>query len=216
MGPEEILIYFWEGAPRPPKRKCDRPKNLEVFLVNFQNMWRFRLERGINFHGSLLKYILFQVDDLMPHIKWIFCHISGGNENKAKQGQLCWAWAGPELGNKAKLSPAKLGLRLSLAIKKVPNAFPISTNYLHSIPSTKKFQFEAISLLVHTFPRVAQAMWWVAQAMCSGLRRLCGGWVAGSAENITISVQLKLGLGLSLAIKLNSAQLNWGLGWAWQ
>ena len=77
--------------------------------------------------------------------------------------------------NKAKLSPAKLGLRLSLAIKKVPNAFPISTNYLHSIPSTKKFQFEAISLLVHTFPRVAQAMWWVAQAMWSGLRRLCGG-----------------------------------------
>ena len=43
MGPEEIHIYFWEGAPRPPKRKCDRPKNLEVFLVNFQNMWRFGL-----------------------------------------------------------------------------------------------------------------------------------------------------------------------------
>ena len=36
MGPEEIHIFFWEGAPRPPKRKCDRPKNLEVFLVNFQ------------------------------------------------------------------------------------------------------------------------------------------------------------------------------------
>ena len=36
MGPEEIHIYFWEGAPRPPKSKCDRPKNLEVFLVNFQ------------------------------------------------------------------------------------------------------------------------------------------------------------------------------------
>ena len=36
MGPEEIHIYFWEGAPRPPKRKYDRPKNLEVFLVNFQ------------------------------------------------------------------------------------------------------------------------------------------------------------------------------------
>ena len=36
MGPEEIHIYFWEGAPRPPKRKCDRPKNLEVFLINFQ------------------------------------------------------------------------------------------------------------------------------------------------------------------------------------
>ena len=36
MGPEEIHIYFWEGAPRPLKSKCDRPKNLEVFLVNFQ------------------------------------------------------------------------------------------------------------------------------------------------------------------------------------
>ena len=36
MGPEEIHIYFWEGTPCPPKRKCDRPKNLEVFLVNFQ------------------------------------------------------------------------------------------------------------------------------------------------------------------------------------
>ena len=35
MGPEEIHIYFWEGAPRPLKSKCDRPKNLEVFLVNF-------------------------------------------------------------------------------------------------------------------------------------------------------------------------------------
>ena len=37
MGPEEIHIFFWGGAPRPPKRKCDRPKNFELFLVNFQN-----------------------------------------------------------------------------------------------------------------------------------------------------------------------------------
>ena len=36
MGPEEIHINFWEAATRPTKRKCDRPKNLEVFLVNFQ------------------------------------------------------------------------------------------------------------------------------------------------------------------------------------
>ena len=36
MGPEEIHIYFWEGAPRHPKRKYDQPKNFEVFLVNFQ------------------------------------------------------------------------------------------------------------------------------------------------------------------------------------
>ena len=24
------------GRSEPPKRKCDRPKNLEVFLINFQ------------------------------------------------------------------------------------------------------------------------------------------------------------------------------------
>ena len=36
MGPEEIHTFLWGGAPRPPKRICDRPKNLEVFLVNFQ------------------------------------------------------------------------------------------------------------------------------------------------------------------------------------
>ena len=37
MGPEEIHIFFWEGAPRPPKSKCDRPKNLEVFFSQFSN-----------------------------------------------------------------------------------------------------------------------------------------------------------------------------------
>ena len=36
-------------------------------------------------------------------------------------------------------------------------------------------QLEPISILFLTFPKVAQAMWWVAQAMWSGLRRLCGG-----------------------------------------
>ena len=36
-------------------------------------------------------------------------------------------------------------------------------------------QLEPISILFLTFPEVAQAMWWVAQAMWSGLRRLCGG-----------------------------------------
>ena len=30
---------------------------------------------------------------------------------------------------------------------------------------------------------IVQAMWWVAQAMWSGLRRLCGGWVAYYSEN---------------------------------
>ena len=47
----------------------------------------------------------------------------------------------------------------------------ISTLYLVQ----KKFQFEAISLLVHTFPRVAQAM-------CSGLRRLCAGLIENEAK----------------------------------
>ena len=69
MGPEEIHIYFWEGAPRPPKRKCDRPKNLEVFLVNFQNMWRFCLVwKGVDIFIFLV--------DLLPHML-----------------SLGWAWA---------------------------------------------------------------------------------------------------------------------------
>ena len=72
----------------------------------------------------------------------------------------------------------------------------ISTLYLVQ----KKIQFEAISLLVHTFPRVAQAMWWVAQAMWSGLRRLCGGLI----ENKAKLSPAKLGLRLSLAIKEGS------------
>ena len=46
MGPEEIHIFFWEGAPRPPKSKCDRPKNLEVFLVNFQIFSQFSTKPG--------------------------------------------------------------------------------------------------------------------------------------------------------------------------
>ena len=65
------------------------------------------------FLARLLRNILFRIfchisgwssatylGDLLPHIWWIFCHISGGNENNAKPGQLCWAGAGPELGNK--------------------------------------------------------------------------------------------------------------------
>ena len=37
------------------------------------------------------------------------------------------------------------------------------------------FQTEPISILFLTFPKVAQAMWWVTQAMWSRLRRLSGG-----------------------------------------
>ena len=42
MGPEEIHIFFWEGAQRPPKRKCDRPKNLEVFFSQFSKSLSFQ------------------------------------------------------------------------------------------------------------------------------------------------------------------------------
>ena len=51
MGPEEIHIYFFEGAPHPPKSKSDRPKNLEVFFSQFSNPLscmntKFQLPRG--------------------------------------------------------------------------------------------------------------------------------------------------------------------------
>ena len=69
----------------------------------------------------------------------------------------------------------ELGLRLSLEIKKVPNVFPITYKLFHNIIHRQMFQTEPILILFPTFPRVAQAMWWVAQAMWSGLRRLCGG-----------------------------------------
>ena len=60
MGPEEIHIYFWKFFSQFSK------------YVKVQ----FGLERGRYFHGSLLKNILFQVGDLLPHIWVIFCHIS--------------------------------------------------------------------------------------------------------------------------------------------
>ena len=77
----------------------------------------------------------------------------------------------------------------------------MSANYSHSIPITNFSQFEAIYILVHTFSRVAQAMWWVAQAMWSGLRRLCGGVDSDYKANLSPA---KLGLRLSLAIKEGS------------
>ena len=43
-------------------------------------------------------------------------------------------------------------------------------------------QLEPISILFLTFPKVAQAMWWVAQAMWSGLHRLCGGFCENKAK----------------------------------
>ena len=102
-----------------------------------------------------------------------------------------------ELGNKAKLSRAKLGLRLSLAIKEgskyLPNTYKVFPLYTHY----QNFQIESISLLFHILSRVAQAMCWVAQAMWSRLRRLCGGFIDNRAK----LSPAKLGLRLSLAIK---------------
>ena len=68
MGPEEIHIYFWEGAPRPPKRKCDRPKNLEVFKVSFQIHYIFgMLIDRVTYRGtSPLKKIMFL------KLSWVF------------------------------------------------------------------------------------------------------------------------------------------------
>ena len=47
-------------------------------------------------------------------------------------------------------------------------------------------QLEPNPILFLTFPKVAQAMWWVAQAMWSGLRRLsqpqAGDWAWAWAE----------------------------------
>ena len=59
MGPEEIHIYFWEGAPRPPKRKCDRPKNFEVFSSIF------KIFEGLVWKG--VDIFIFLVN-LLPHI----------------------------------------------------------------------------------------------------------------------------------------------------
>ena len=76
------------------------------------------------------------------------------------------------------------------------------------------FQTEPILKLFLTFPKVAQAMWWVAQAMWSdlrrlygGLRRLCGpgcaGYVVDFFENKAklSPTYIELELRLSLAIK---------------
>ena len=71
------------------------------------------------------------------------------------------------------------------------NTYKVFPLYTHD----QNFQFEAISILSSTFSRVAQAMCWVAQAMWSGLRRLCGGLI----DNIAKLSPAKLGLRLSLA-----------------
>ena len=70
-----------------------------------------------------------------------------------------------------------LGLRLSLEIKQSPKCLPNNLKLFHNIIHCQMFHTEPISILFLTFPKVAQAMWWVAQAMWSGLRRLCGGFL---------------------------------------
>ena len=72
MGPEEIHIFFWEGVPRPPKRKCDQPKNLEVFLVNFK------------FANYLLLLVLL----------FFKCNEEGWLKSKLTQPKLSLSWFG--------------------------------------------------------------------------------------------------------------------------
>ena len=67
----------------------------------------------------------------------------------------------------ANLSPAKLGLRLSLAIKEGSRCLPDIYKLLPHYTNYQNVQFLAISLLVHTFSRVAQAMWWVMRSSLS-------------------------------------------------
>ena len=56
---------------------------------------------------------------------------------------------------------------------------PISYKWFHNTKYCQMFQSEPISILFLTFP---QAMWWVAQAMWSGLHRLCGGFCENKAK----------------------------------
>ena len=67
------------------------------------------------------------------------------------------------------------------------------------------FQSEPITILLLTFPKVAHAMWWVAQAMWSGSRRLCGGFCENNAK--LSSTKFELEPRLSLA-KSNQAKLQ--------
>ena len=59
-------------------------------------------------------------------------------------------------------------------------------------------QLEPNSILFLTFPKVAQAMWWVAQAMWSGLRRLCGGLFENNAKLSPTYIELELRLSLAI------------------
>ena len=77
-------------------------------------------------------------------------------------------------------------LDLSLAI-----GFSISTNTSKSIHHTLLFQYEAISLLFHNIPRVAQAMW-------SWLQILCGGKSVWFLKLHQFSLNSKLKLSLTI------------------
>ena len=65
------------------------------------------------------------------------------------------------------------------------------------------FPSKPISILLLTFPKVAQAMWWVAQAMWSGLRRLCGGFCENNAKLSPTKFELELRLSLAKKKLLN-------------
>ena len=82
MGPEEIHIYFLESAPHPPKSKCDRPKNLEVFLVNFQ-----------------IRYLSHVVLAVFP--MWWGVGLMDQLKLKLTQPKLSLSWALTKFGNKS-------------------------------------------------------------------------------------------------------------------
>ena len=65
--------------------------------------------------------------------------------------RLC---GGVDSDYKANLSPAKLGLRLSLAIKEGSKCLLNIYKLFPLYPHFKNVQFEAISLLAHTFSQV--------------------------------------------------------------
>ena len=75
-----------------------------------------------------------------------------------------------------------LGRRLSLEIKQSSKCLPSNLQLFHNIIHRQMSRTEPISILFLTFPKVAQAMWWVAQAMWSGLHRLCGAFCENNAK----------------------------------
>ena len=179
-------------------------------------MWRFGLERGRYFHGSLLKNILFRVGDLLPYICiWvIFCHISGRSSatyleemrirlSQASIAELCWTWA----WQYNQLSPVELGLGLSLAIRIMYHYnWWVFRAFLGPKDVKVWFGFGTHPCLVrYLSPNTKNHIW----------MKSIGKWV----HNILFRVKLWLRSCQFIVHSeniTNSAQLSWGWGWAWQ